>query len=283
MAFPLTYVLLFGRSDNRTLAATSSVAIPELLCAAVLCLVYLLRPFSRWGMGIALLLHYCLWALVYQGSGTGETLYGPIPPPLLLLLIPIGGAVWLYYEQVSRKDSSIELLEAAWSKQLLVIVPVSVMVLGALWLPSRGYNLVHAKNRDSLTIEMRHSSYGGGPDYRITVHGNGAVEYVGEHFVNVRGAKALSLNEQQIQAILAGFDRADFFSLEDQAFAWSYHGGRVRVRITVDGKTKEVSSDADHVGAKSGLQAKFVAAAANLDRIIGTDRWVKCSEARCEP
>lgn len=284
LAFPLTYVLLFGRSDNRTLAATSSVAIPELLCAAVLCLVYLLRPFSRWGMGIALLVHYGLWAFVYQGSGTGDTLYGHIPPRLLLLLIPIGGAVWLYYDQVSRKDFSIELPEAAWSKQLLVIVAVSAVALGALWLPSRGYNLVHAKNRDSLTIEMRRSySKSMDPVYKITVHGNGAVEYVGEQNVRVRGPQASSLNEEQVQAILAGFDRADFFSLEDQAFAWGYHGGRVRVRITVDGKTKEVSSDTDHVGAKSGLQAKFVATAANLDKIIGTDRWVKCDEVRCQP
>ena len=284
LAFPLTYVLLFGRSDNGTLASAFSVAIPELLCAAVLCLIYLRRPFSAWGMGILLLLHYGLWALVYQGSGTGDTLYGPIPPRLLLLLIPIGGAVWLYYCQVSRRDSSIVLSERLWSKQLLAAAVVSVAGLGALWLLGYGYSLVHAKNRDSLTIEMWHSNCQiGCPLYKITVHGNGAVEYVGEQFVRVRGAQTSSLNAEQMQAVLVGFDRADFFSLEDQAFAWGYHSARVNVRIAVDGKTKEVSSDMYHIGAKSGLQAKFVEAAANLDRVIGTDRWVKCDEARCLP
>lgn len=284
LAFPLTYVLLFDRSDNRTLASALSVAIPELLFAAVLYLIYLLRPFSTWGMGILLLLHYGLWALVYQGSGTGDTLYGPIPPRLLLLLIPIGGAVWLYYGEVSRRDSSIKLSEKVWSKQLLAAMVVSVAGLGALWLPGRGYSLVHAKNRDSLAIEMWHSNCQiGCPVYKITVHGNGAVEYVGEQFVKVRGAQASSLNEEQMQAVLVGFDRADFFSLEDQAFAWSYHAARVNVRIAVDGKTKEVSSDMYHIGAKSGLQAEFVEAAANLDGVIGTDRWVKCGEARCLP
>jgi hypothetical protein len=283
LAFPVTYVLLFDGSDNRILASSFSVAIPELLCATVLCLIYVLRPFSAWGMGILLLLHYCLWTLVYQGSGAGDTLYGPIPPRLLLLLIPIGGAVWLYYCQVSRRDSSIELSEKLWSKRLLVAVFVSVAGLGALWLPARGYSLVHAKNRDSLTIEMRQAGYAVGPVYRITVHGNGAVEYFGERFVQVHGAQASSLNEQQVQAVLAGFDRADFFNLEDQAFAWGYHSGRISVRITVEGKTKEVSSDMYNIGAKSGLQAKFVDAATNLDRIIGTDRWVKCDEARCQP
>jgi hypothetical protein len=140
-------------------------------------------------------------------------------------------------------------------------VAVSVAGLGALWLPGRGYSLVHAKNRDSLTIERWHSNCQiGCPVYKITVHGNGAVEYVGEQFVKVRGAQASSLNEEQIESVLVDFDRADFFSLEDQAFAWGYHTARVNVPIAVDGKTKEVSSDMYHIGAKSGLQSKFVEA-----------------------
>jgi Domain of unknown function (DUF6438) len=284
LAFPLTHVVLFDRSHNRTLASAFLVAIPELLCAAVLYLIYMLRPFSAWGMGILLGLHYCLWALVYQGSGPDDTLYGPIPPRLLLLLIPIGGAVWLYYCQVSRRDSKTQLSEKLWSKQLLAAVAMSVAGLGALWLPGSGYSLAHAKNRDSLTMEMwRSACQMGCPVYKIEVHGNGEVEYTGEQFVKVRGAQASSLSEEQMQAALDGFDRADFFSLEDQAFAWGYHSAGVSVGITVDGKTKEVSSDTYHIGAKSGLQAKFVDAAANLDRIIGTDRWVKCDEARCQP
>ena len=157
LAFPLTYVLLFKRGDSSTLASTWSVAIPELFCATVLVVIYLIRPFSAWVMGI-LLLHYGLWALVYRGSGTGDTLYGPIPPRLLLLLIPIGGAVWLFYCQVSRGDSKIELSDELVSKQLLAAVAVSIVGMGALWLPGGGYSLVHAKSRDSLTIEKWHSN-----------------------------------------------------------------------------------------------------------------------------
>ena len=128
LAFPFAHAVLLDRIDNLTLASGFSLAIPELLCAAVLCLIYVLRPFSAWGMGILLLLHYCLWALVYQRSGAGDTLYGPIPPRILLLLIPIGGAVWLYYCQVSRRDSSDELSEKPWSKRLLAAVIVSRLV-----------------------------------------------------------------------------------------------------------------------------------------------------------
>jgi len=284
LAFPSTYVLVLSQSGNRTLALAFSTAIPELLCAAVVSLVYLLRPFAEWGMGILLLLHYGLWASIYQGTGETDSLYGPIPPRLLLLLIPIGGVVWLYYCRVSRSDSKIELSEKPWSKQLLIALAVSMAGLVALWLPGPSYSLVQTKHRDSLTIETWHSNCQlGCPVYKITIHGNGAVEYLGEHFVKVRGEQASSLSAEQMQTVLAGFDRADFFSLEDQAFAWGYHTARVSVRITVDGKTKDVSSDTYRVGAKSGLQAKFVEAAADLDKIVGTDRWVKCGGARCQP
>lgn len=39
--------------------------------------------------------------------------------------------------------------------------------------------------------------------------------------------------------------------------------------------------DAYHTGSKSGLQARFVEAAAAIDKAVGTDQWVKCDEGRC--
>jgi len=284
LAFPITYVLLFGGRGTLAMQSTWSVALPELLCASLLLIVFLLRPFSVWVMGVMMLLHYCLWALVYLRNGSGETIYGKIPPPILLLLIPSGGVVWLFYCQILRRDPSMKSLERPRKEWLLAGLAVSLVGLGALWLPGGGYSLVHAKNRDSLTIEMWHSNCQTGcPVYTITIYGNGRVEYVGEQFVRFKGTQTAFLNENQIHTILEGFDRAHFFSLEDQAFTWGYHTSRVTVRISVDGKNKEVSSDSYHTGAKSGSQAKFVDAAATVDRIIGTDRWVKCGDSRCKP
>jgi hypothetical protein len=77
------------------------------------------------------------------------------------------------------------------------------------------------------------------------------------------------------------FDQADFFNLEDRAFAWGFHTSRVGVRIAIDGKSKEVWSDAYHIGSKSGLQARFVEATVAIDKAVGTDQWVKCDEGRC--
>jgi hypothetical protein len=284
LALPAIYVLLFVRSETSAMRSTGSVALLELLCASLMFIIFLLRPFSAWAMGVMMLLHYCFWAFVYLRNNSGETMYGSIPPPILLLLIPSGAAVWLIYCKISNRSPSVRLLERPRREWLLAGLAVSLVGLGALWLPDKGYSLVHAKNRDSLTIEMwRSNCQMGCPVYKVTVHGNGGVEYVGEQFVRVRGAQTAFLNEDQIQSVLEGFDRAHFFSLEAQAFAWGYHSSRVGVKITVDGKTKEVSSDTYHIGAKSGSQAKFVEAAAAFDRIIGTDRWVKCGNSRCRP
>jgi hypothetical protein len=282
LVFPAIYVLVFDRSELSAVRSTWSAALPELLCAGFLIIVFLLRPFSLWAMGVLMLLHDCFWAAVYFKNRSGQTIYGNIPPPILLLLIPLGGAVWLFYRRISTHTPSVKLLETSRKGWLLTGFAVSAVALSAMWLPGRGYSLEHARNRAALTIEMWHSNCQiGCPVYKVTVHGNGTVEYIGEQFVGIRGAQTAVLNDDQIRRILEGFDRADFFNLEDQAFAWGYHTPRVDVRITVDGKNKEVSSDMYNIGAKSGAQAKFVAAAAATDEIVETDRWVKCGDDRC--
>jgi len=287
LAFPAAYTLIFDRAwTNPTLSSTRSVAIPELICACALFLVYIVRPFTIWAMGILMLLHYCFWILVLFGNGGVSTIYGNIPPLILLLLIPLGGIGWLLHLKTVPQDSSATLQGGYGHKWIWMLVGlvVSAMGLGALWLPSRGYSLVHAQSPDSLSLEMwRSTCQIGCPVYTVTIRGSGTVDYVGEQFVRVRGPERSFLSQEQIHTILEGFDRADFFSLEDKAFAWGYHTSWVGVKITIDGKTKEVRSDMYHVGSKSGSQAKFVEAAAAIDKVVGTDQWVKCGDSRCQP
>src|SRR6267154_368621 len=93
--------------------------------------------------------------------------------------------------------------------------------------------------------------------------------------------KQVVIGKDQIHSLLVDFDQADFFNLEDRAFAWGFHTSRVGVRIAIDGKTKEVWSDTYHIGSKSGLQARFVEATVAIDKDVGTGQWVKCDEGRC--
>jgi hypothetical protein len=183
----------------------------------------------------------------------------------------------------ARPDAQVIGLETWPSWPLFAASAASLLLLAALWLPGRGYSLVRAKHPEMLTIKMtRERCRGACPVYSVTVRGDGSVEYVGEQFVQDRGPHMESLSRDQLQTLLQKFDDADFFALEDRAFALGLDTPRVRVSISVDGRTKEVSSDAYYVGAKAGPQDVCVRAAAELDKVIASDRWVKC-DVSCRP
>lgn len=71
--------------------------------------------------------------------------------------------------------------------------------------------------------------------------------------------------------------RAHFWSLEDRAFAWCFDSDSVSITVSMDGETKRVVSDGGCIGAKSGLQARFVQSAAEIDSMVGSDKGVSCS------
>ena len=229
-------------------------------------------------------LHYIFWVPFLWNNGTVDSIYGTIPPPILLVVFPLAGFAWLLYlTAIPRGGDAVCSGEKPQNRGwVLAGFAISSAVLGALWLPGRGYSLAHAKNPRSATVAMwRSNCQIGCPVYSLTICGNGTVDYVGEEFVRVRGQEHASIGEAEFDGLLDDFDRANFFALEDRAFAWGYHSSRVGVKITIDGKSKEVWSDTYDIGSRSGAQAKFVEAAAEVDKVVGTERWVKCGDSRC--
>jgi hypothetical protein len=202
--------------------------------------------------------------------------YDLYSPWLLFLTYPLSLLLSLLFWK-ALPDSQPAKIDTWLGRSLLAFSGASLVILAALWLPGRGYSLVHTNHPELLTIKMsRERCRGMCPVYSMTVHGDGNVEYIGEEYVRDRGHHAVALSKEQIQALLQKFANANFFALEDRAFAWGSDTPRVRVSISVDGRTKEVSSDAYFTGAKSGAQDLFVRAATELDNVVGTNRWVKC-------
>jgi len=220
---------------------------------------------------------------VSQGSRLAVIPYYDLYSPWsLFFTFPLSILLSLLFWK-TRSDAQAIGLETWPSWPLFASSAVSLLLLAALWLPGGGYSLVRAKHPEMLTIKMtRERCRGACPVYAITIHGNGSVEYVGEQFVQDRGPHMESLSKDQLQTLLQKFDDADFFALEDRAFALGLDTPRVRVSISIDGRAKEVSSDAQYVGANSGPQDLFVRAAAELDKAIASDRWVKC-DVSCRP
>jgi hypothetical protein len=256
------------------------MAVGELLVFAALLLPRKKVIFS-WAIGLLMLFHYCFWLSVLWRNSDGLGPYRIYSIQCLLLIYAASGAVLLIY--LSDQSGSGDTKERCGNSAacLLGLPALGLCTLSAMWLSPKKYDLVHAKSPQSLVIEMRRDGYGIGPVYKVTIQGNGKVQYLGERHVRERGVEETSIAQDEIRQLEADFDRADFFALEDRAFAWCFHSSRVTVRITIDGKSKEASSDDYCVGAKSGLQARFVEAAIAVDKTLGTERWTRCGDRGC--
>jgi hypothetical protein len=114
------------------------------------------------------------------------------------------------------------------------------------------------------------------------LHGSGLVEYFGDRHVRVRGYQTATVSREQISQILRDLDRLRFFTIEDRAFRWCFDTPSVGVSVFIDGKTKRVVSDAACTGAESGIQARFVQVAREIDTVTGSDRWVECDYGACQ-
>ena len=224
-----------------------------------------------------------LYAHPFRFDWAPVPFYELLAPRLLLLTLPCSIVLWLLYLKVNGEEQLAVSRKGRFNMLHLASASASLLILLALWLPAPGKSLVHARHPESLSIEMsRTHCQLGCPIYTISLDGDGNVKYVGEEYVRDRGPHTETLSKEQLQALLQKFDAAGFFSLADRAFAWGYHTPRVRISISVDGRKKEVSSDTYYAGAKYGPQDLFVQAAAELDRVTNSDRWVKC-DGLCRP
>jgi hypothetical protein len=104
---------------------------------------------------------------------------------------------------------------------------------------------------------------------------------VGRRDVRIKGPETAALNPDQILAILRKLDEAHFTTLEDRAFSWCFDSSSVEISVSVDGKTKTVVSDSGCTGSKGGPQDRFVQTADEIDKMIGSERWVKCDDSFC--
>jgi hypothetical protein len=71
-------------------------------------------------------------------------------------------------------------------------------------------------------------------------------------------------------------DRVEFMALEGRAFTWAFDTPTIGICTSVDGKTKQVASDASFVGPPKGRQAQFVEAAREIDSILASTTWLRC-------
>ena len=239
---------------------------------------------SRPSNGIAALLfsfHYGFWSwiLISVWNKLPEDHQLPVSIfPWILLVFPTSGIAWLLYLRRPHESSS-EPLRNHWGLSVAAAL-IPLAVLAVLWVPAPGYSISSPKDPGSVTLTMtRAAGFGRGPEYTVTLHGDGLVEYIGKRNVGVLGSQESKITRERLTTLLQDFDRIGFSSLDERAFAPECaDGARVSVSVIADRRKKTVGSDSGVcVGAKSGPQAQFVRVAAEIDRAVDSDRWVHCN------
>ena len=129
-----------------------------------------------------------------------------------------------------------------------------------------------ASRRILATLTRTSGGWGQGAAYEVSIAPDGTVRYQGRANVGVLGARAKKLTPRELAEIVAAFDKARYFSLNDK-----YEGGPTDNRWTVTsfnhgGRTKTVRHymAADAPAALSELEHR-------IDTIVGTRAWVYLS------
>ena len=72
--------------------------------------------------------------------------------------------------------------------------------------------------------------------------------------------KKTSISRAQIDSIIATLNRVHYLNLSDRAFLWCFDTRSGGVAVSWDGNAKSVTTDIFCVGAKGGVQDRFVTA-----------------------
>jgi hypothetical protein len=143
----------------------------------------------------------------------------------------------------------------------------------------------------SITLE-RGACYGSCPDYRVTVHGNGLVEFdTGEehfkgtaaqvhleyngHNVLLPGRHAARVDPTVIANLMDRFRAAHFFGLRNEYSYGATDASTQKLTVRVGNASKSVT---DYIGTMAGMPQEVRDLEDAVDEAAGTARWVDGNE-----
>ncbi len=127
-----------------------------------------------------------------------------------------------------------------------------------------------------ITLE-RTACFGTCPIYKLTIHGDGLVEYDGERFVTVTGHQTSQLTSDQVVELTTLFQQADYFNLKSDYTAPVTDLPSTITSLSFEGRSKKVTN---YGGCLSDLNASDKAPQAlcdlegKIDSIVNSAQWV---------
>ena len=135
-------------------------------------------------------------------------------------------------------------------------------------------NLTDSELREVMVRLERTNCYGNCPAYKLTIHGDGRVEYEGADNVTVKGKKEATIAPADVKQIVSEFDKAGYFSIQQ------FTEEKCSCTICTDMPTtiteiqiKGVSHRVEHyVGCRCAPKTLWDLEAA-IDKIARTEQW----------
>ena len=164
-----------------------------------------------------------------------------------------------------------------------------LLVMGSAWLhgPDQQTSSLHPIPPDLLITLERTGCEGACPRYSLKVLADGRVVYRGKQFVRTKGKAEIRLTREQLEQLLAEFEKAEYFSLRN-GYQYRADGcpssgldypsavtsfrinGRVKT-IAHDYGCREKSPDGD----SRVYPGELFALEQRIDEIVGTSRWTR--------
>ncbi len=269
---------MLGRPGSFFTGAPFALLVSEAVCLGASLRLFRRRQVPVWIKVPALAVHFWLWIAILWSEPV--IWFSPLHARILILaVLPVSALIFTLRKEQVAFHGGTRPPGLAWGIAALTLVGV-----GSLWIPAWGGRLSRMKNLGAMTLELsRGPCYGPCPLYRITLRGDGRVQFVGKRpYSRVETTESGMINNDKVALILRTLDGVDFMTLDGRAFVWAFDTPSVAVQVSTGERTKLVVSDAGFVGAATGRQARFVEAARKIDAILMSAKWDTC-EGDCGP
>jgi hypothetical protein len=133
---------------------------------------------------------------------------------------------------------------------------------------------------DTLITLERTGCYGMCPIYKVSISADGAVVFEGNRFVKKVGTARSAISEEQIRELLAGFEKINYFELNDQYVKpedgckqWLTDNPSAITSITRNGKSKLVT----HYYGCRGLEVlkELEKLEQAIDDAVNSSQWIR--------
>lgn len=118
----------------------------------------------------------------------------------------------------------------------------------------------------TITLE-RTACYGICPVYKLTIYGDGKVNYTGEKYVTTTGTETTHIPAQEVVRLVDKFYEVKYFTLQNKYTASVTDLPTTITSITIDGKTKQIE---DYYGAPKELRELENI----IDQTVRSSQWV---------